>query len=272
MEEIWKSVKGFENEYEVSNLGRVRSLDRTIVQSDGKTIHRIGIIRTLTTDNAGYKCICIRRDGKNIKKRVHRLVAEAFIPNLENKPHIDHINTIRDDNRVDNLRWVTQSENSNNKITKARITQSVRNPKVQQKALQTKIDRGVRTAPKPVFQFTLNGELIRKFDSLVQAQREVGLLSANIAMACRKGNWCCGGFLWSFTDTHSPYKPYEHKAVLMYDTKGTLIRKFNSAIEAAQVMGCSLSFMYGCCSGYKSHFGKGYLWRYADNPMVHDKD
>lgn len=108
-EEIWKPIKDFEGYYEVSNIGRVRSLNykRT---GKGKILKNI-------EDYKGYLEVVLTKNGKRKQFKVHRLVAEAFIPNPENKPCIDHINTIKSDNRVENLRWVTYKENSNNEKT-----------------------------------------------------------------------------------------------------------------------------------------------------------
>ena len=108
-EEIWKPIKDFEGYYEVSNIGRVRSLNykRT---GKGKILKNI-------EDYKGYLEVGLTKNGKRKQFKIHRLVAEAFIPNPENKPCIDHINTVKSDNRVENLRWVTYKENSNNEKT-----------------------------------------------------------------------------------------------------------------------------------------------------------
>lgn len=108
MVEIWKDIDGYEGLYKVSNLGRVKSFYKS---SNGK-------ILKLNKDNYGYIQTTLYKDNLVKTFKVHRLVAIAFIPNLENKPEVDHINTIRDDNRVENLRWTTSKENRNNDLTK----------------------------------------------------------------------------------------------------------------------------------------------------------
>lgn len=101
--EEWKKINNFPD-YEISSLGRVKSLKR-----GGEKI------MSLKTDRMKYKFIHFCKDGKQTTpKRVHRLVAEAFIPLVEGKDFIDHINRIKDDNRVENLRWVNKSENNRN--------------------------------------------------------------------------------------------------------------------------------------------------------------
>ena len=108
-EEIWKPIKDFEGYYEVSNIGRVRSLNY-------KRTGKEKILKNIE-DYKGYLEVGLTKNGKRKQFKVHRLVAEAFIPNPENKPCIDHINTVKSDNRVENLRWVTYKENSNNEKT-----------------------------------------------------------------------------------------------------------------------------------------------------------
>lgn len=121
--EEWRCVKDFPY-YLVSSLGRVKSLPR---DSKGVVKYRIAekILRTII-NNHGYKWVNLYNGTKRKSCYVHRLVAEAFIPNPENKPNIDHINTDTLDNRVENLRWVTQKENLHNPISATRRMDAVR--------------------------------------------------------------------------------------------------------------------------------------------------
>lgn len=107
MIEEWKDIEDYPN-YQVSSMGRIKSLN---YNKTGKEK-----IMKVTPCN-GYFNLTLCKDGKTKQFQIHRLVAQAFIPNPENKPEIDHINTDRTDNRVENLRWVTHKENSNNPIT-----------------------------------------------------------------------------------------------------------------------------------------------------------
>ena len=121
MEEVWKPVKGYEGLYEVSNIGRVKSLDK-YVQNNSKLQHRPE--RILKPGGKSYSVVALCKEGKISGKTVHRLVAEAFIPNPENKPQIDHIDTNPKNNHVSNLRWVTRSENLLNPISHKRSSES----------------------------------------------------------------------------------------------------------------------------------------------------
>ena len=123
IDEIWMPVQGYEGIYEVSNLGRVRSLTRVVsiysyltntmfertIESRIKSIHH---------DKYGYGMVNLKKNGEHRTEKVHRLVAKAFIPNPQNKPCVDHINGVRDDNRVENLRWCTVKENLNFPLAK----------------------------------------------------------------------------------------------------------------------------------------------------------
>lgn len=103
MQEIWKDVPGYEGQYQVSNIGRVRSLDR--IKPDG--IFQHGIIRKTHLDACGYELVALRKNNKTKHWSVHRLVATAFIPNPYNLPQVNHKDEIRNHNTVDNLEWCT---------------------------------------------------------------------------------------------------------------------------------------------------------------------
>ena len=112
MEELWKDIKGYEGLYQVSNLGRVKSLYRNIILK--------GFI-----DQDGYRLVTIYRNNTKSNKRIHRLVAQAFIPNPENKSHVNHIDEDKTNNRVDNLEWMTAKENINYGTHNERVSKTM---------------------------------------------------------------------------------------------------------------------------------------------------
>lgn len=125
--EVWKDIEGYENLYQVSNLGRVRSLDRKSWNGNGWFIKK-GTILKLNNDTKGYPFVWLQVNGKKKCCRVHRLVMMAFKPceGMENL-EIDHINCVRDDNRIENLRWCDRKSNMNNELTKKHISESLKN-------------------------------------------------------------------------------------------------------------------------------------------------
>lgn len=111
--EVWKDVKGYEGLYEVSSLGRVRSIERKVKHWRGGLRIKKAKIKQPFKSNCGYVMVGIYKDGTQTNFLVHRLVGKAFIPNPENKEQVNHINGIKTDNRVENLEWNTRSENIN---------------------------------------------------------------------------------------------------------------------------------------------------------------
>lgn len=112
MEEIWKDVIGFEGYYQVSNLGKVRSLDRIVEHTYSKKLTLKGVEMKPQINFGGYCQVRLCKDNNTRGYVIHRLVAQAFIPNPDNKPQVNHINGIKTDNRVENLEWVTHRENA----------------------------------------------------------------------------------------------------------------------------------------------------------------
>lgn len=112
MIEIWKDIKGYENKYQISNMGKVRSL-----MNNKNQPRETPLILKPYLDNDGYEIIRLSKKCQSKPFKIHRLVAQYFVDNIDGKLNVDHIDTNRKNNNYTNLRWVTSKENSNNPNT-----------------------------------------------------------------------------------------------------------------------------------------------------------
>ena len=113
MEEVWKQIKGYEGYYEVSNLGRVRSLDRVVLDKGGRRQVKKGCIMKPRQDRQGYVIVALSMNRHYTNKCIHTLVADAFIPNPDNLPQVNHIDEDKSNNVYTNLEWCTPKYNAN---------------------------------------------------------------------------------------------------------------------------------------------------------------
>ena len=205
MEEIWKDIEGYEGLYQVSNLSRVRALEKVVICSTGRKCVLKEHILIQNSSFYGYKGVDLTKNGKRKKFLIHRLVAKAFIPNPENKPEIDHINTNRSDNRIENLRWVTSSENMRNPITRAKWRESIANMSEESKqhireGNKKRRGKGNKFS-RAVTQYTLEGVFIRNWESCHWAGKELNIHSSTITRCANGKRLSAGGFKWQFLNT-----------------------------------------------------------------------
>ena len=187
MEEIWKDIKGYEGWYQVSNLGRVKSLERVFIRKNGTPFFVRERILKHALDHSGYPYVTLIKLKTRYNKAIHRLVAEAFIPNPENKPCIDHIDCNPQNPMASNLRWVTVRENALNPIT-VRRRMSGNSP----------IGKGLNA--KPVMGKSIVGDDVLYFDKVKDVATKGFDPSAVSACALGKTRKH-KGYTWSFTST-----------------------------------------------------------------------
>ena len=190
MEEVWKDIPWFNGKHQVSNIGRVRDV------SYRKTwnIKVLKLLKSVIGYNRVY--ITIPSNSKRFFY-VHRLVAKAFIPNPENKPEVNHINSIRSDNRVENLEWCTQSENMKHSWWLWWRKASENNIFIKNNPMKWRLWKKCIFS-KPVGRFTLENAFIDSYDSMHEAEIQTWINNSSISLCC---NWkwkTAWGFIWKF--------------------------------------------------------------------------
>jgi len=241
MEEVWKDVQGFEGRYQVSNMGRVRSLDRWSLEEHPRFIK--GMMLKPSLNNHGYLRISLSDGLRNYKHyEVHRLVALHFVHGYKDGLVVNHINEIKTDNRAENLEWCTQQYNLNYSDVPA-------------------------WKRKPVYQYDLDGNFIKKFKCGLQAEQELGFTIVHAIYVSKRGY--THGFLFSL-EPHT--KEYWNKVtkenkgsirrVAQYDDNGNEITRFNTVTEAAKAMNVTVTCISNCCRGKTIH-AAGYRWKFV---------
>ena len=187
MEEIWRKIE-FLNGYEASNYGNIRSIDRVYVDKNGKSYRRKGKLLKLHLTNGGY----LRLQLTDKSYSVSRLIALVF-PEICGEwfegAEIDHINTIRTDNKPENLSWVDRSGNLANPITKQHMADSHTGKKT-----------GSKTTSKWIIKLSNNNEILHFYQSAAQAERETGIKSTNITACCTSKRKTAGNFKWVYAN------------------------------------------------------------------------
>ena len=206
MEEIWKDIPGYEGQYQVSNLGRVKSLDRFITQMNhGKLITRRypGKIFNLKPDNTtGYVAVVLHKDNVPTDYLVHRLVAQSFIPNPDNFPQVNHKDENTSNNCVDNLEWCTNSYNVNYGSRNEKVRNSLKGIQRSEEwsKRQSESHKGKPAWNKGITKPVICLDQNITFASTAEAAAWLGDVGESAVQFAAKRVACCGGHVFVYTD------------------------------------------------------------------------
>lgn len=245
MEEVWKDIKGFEGRYQVSNMGRVRSLDRTNIDKRGRIVHIKGmILKDCINKGKGYYRVSLSDGHRNYTHRdVHRLVALHFVDGYKPGLIVNHKNEIKTDNRAENLEWCTYQYNLNYSDV-------------------------IAWKRKPVYQYDMAGNFVAVHKCCAEVEKFYGTYMgamAHIMYESKTGIW--NGYRWSFEqrtkeqwqEIASKYTS-SRKPVVQLSDDGKEIARFNTMRIAADKMGVSVSAISNCCRGKTCH-AAGFKWK-----------
>lgn len=182
MSEIWKDIPGFEGIYQVSDMGRVKSLERRVYFGNAFRDAPEIILKQLDVPN-GYKQIALSKNGKKKRLYVHRVVATAFVPNINGYPQVNHKNESKTDNRAVNLEWCTPNYNVNYGTC------------IKRRAEKTKIKLRI-----PIVQMDLDGEMLATYVSISDMSRITGFDKSLVWRCCKNkaGSETAYGYKWKF--------------------------------------------------------------------------
>lgn len=168
--EVWKDIKVYEGLYQVSNYGRVKSLNYHLTKKE--------MVLKASPDCGGYLKVVLYKNGKRKHFLVHRLVAEAFLPNPDNLPQINHKDEDKTNNIVENLEWCDVRYNINYGTHNERVAEKL---------------------SKPVLQFTIDGRLLKEWSSASECCRN-GFGKGNVAACCRGKRKSAYNFIWKYKE------------------------------------------------------------------------
>lgn len=171
MKEIWKDIKGYEGFYQVSNLGRIKSIPRNGTIKNSKILKQ-NVVR-------GYGQIALQKRGKIKYEKVHRLVAKMFIFNQNNLPEVNHIDGNKLNNNVSNLEWVTTRDN-------------------QLHSVYVLGNNNFRI----IEQYDKEGNFIKEWKQIVTASKELKINATSIVKCCRKKRKSAGGYVWKYKNNY----------------------------------------------------------------------
>ena len=273
MQEIWKDIPNFEGLYKISNIGNIASN----IKISGKSK-----ILKQSRSSTGYFHVQLYKDGKAYTCNVHRLVASAFIPSIEGKPQINHKDGNKANNSVDNLEWVSASENQIHSI----------NNGLRSKSPMT--DRKGKDNPnsKTILQYTINGSFVQEWASIADIARNFHCNASSISACVNGRNKTAKGYMWiAKTENTIPeviapviYEPrkftkygyHQNKKrkpgivnaktipVYQFSLSGEFIKKWQSVSEVSRFLKCTRYKVNKCCQGSIQSLNN-FIWCYESS-------
>lgn len=225
-------INNEEINYEINELGEVRNRTTKKILK-----HRI--------KKDGYHEVCLYdKNHKKIYRLVHRLVAAAFLDEIEDKKYVNHKDGNKDNNSIENLEWVNSTENNqhawDNNLNKPSVTRAV-------------------------LQYNLEGKFIKEYISVAQAIRETGVLKIReVANGERK---TAGGYIWRWKENFVPADTGKRKKVAQYDLNNNLLKVYNSISDAARETGSNRQGISYCCKN-KQKTCNNFIWQYVKDDIV----
>lgn len=183
--ELWKKIDNCDN-YEISSLGRVRSIDFIVNRGNGRPMPIIGKILSTHKNDKGYVSVSLYDNNKKHRRyQVHRLVAKAFIPNPNNLPQVNHKDENKENNSINNLEWCTQNYNINYGNRNKHISESNKNnPKVS----------------KVILQYDKDKNLVQEWASMNEIKRVLNYSIGNIYNCCNFKYKQAYGYIWRYKE------------------------------------------------------------------------
>ena len=248
MEEIWKDIKGYEGLYQISNLGRVKSLPKVKRTPTTEYITKARFLPWKIC-KGGYYRVSLSKKSKSKYFSIHRLVANAFLGENGDLT-VNHKDENKANNSVENLEYMSLKDNIKYGTG------------IKRSALR-RIDNPLICTP--VNQYTLDGEFVKRYPSIKKAKEENGWSKENISLCCNHKRNQSNGYIWRHDgDLDISYQPRTNgKVIIQYSKDGDFIKEYPSAKEAFRQTNTHPSDICMCCKG-KNKTANGYKWKYKE--------
>lgn len=257
--EEWRPVPNYNDYYEVSNYGRVYSIERIVKSKAGwSKVVKPRMMRCVM-NGYGYWVVTLTRDSVGYFVGIHILVGRAFLSNPLNLPQINHKDENKQNNIVRNLEWCNALYNNNYGTRNIRLKETQLND--ENKSL-------------PVLQYTMKNELVREYPSIAEASRLLGISERSISCVCKRKKNCFSAlnFKWKFKNDPLPIELFpipklyiRVKGVSQYKKDGSFVACYKNAREAYRKTGIQSCSILRCARGVrKTKSAGGFIWKFAN--------